>query len=255
MPQPFLSIVIPAYNEAERIPRTLIALDAYLSERDYSYEIIVADDGSKDGTPDIVERMRKTIKHLMVLRFEVNRGKGAVVRDGMLRAEGKYRIFTDADNSTSIDQFEKMIPYFTATEHAKKCDVVIGSRALPASRLDPPQPIYRQIPVRVGNLIIQSLVLPGLKHTQCGFKALPAEAAERVFRLTRISGWGFDIEALALAKRLGYGIKEIPVHWVNDTASHVKASAYLKVLIETVKIRLWLWMGKYSSRPDEQMAI
>jgi dolichyl-phosphate beta-glucosyltransferase len=249
MPQPLLSVVIPAYNEAERLPRTLLAIDAYLSGRDYTYEIIVADDGSKDATSDIVERMRKTVKHLKLLRFEANRGKGAVVRDGMLSAEGKYRVFTDADNSTSIDQFENMRPLFE-----EGAGVVIGSRAHKESRLDPAEPWYRQVPGKMGNLFIQLLVLPGLWDTQCGFKGFTAEAAERVFRLTRIAGWGFDIEALAVAKRLGYGIKEIPVHWINDTASHVKASAYLKVLIETVKIRLWLWTGKYNARPDEQMA-
>lgn len=242
MPQPFLSVIIPAYNEAERLPKTLTAIDAFLSQASYSYEIIVSDDGSKDATPDVVNRMAKTIRHLRLLRFDVNRGKGAAVRDGMLSAEGKYRVFTDADNSTSIDHFEKMLPFFS-----EGYSVVICSRAHKDSRLDPPEPWYRELPGKLGNLFwIQLLVLPGLWDTQCGFKAFTAEAAERIFRLTRISGWGFDIEALAVAKKLGYKIKEIPVHWVNDTRSHVKASAYLKVLLETAKIRLWLWTGKYN---------
>lgn len=242
MPQPFLSVVIPAYNEAERIPSTLVAIDAYLSKVNYPYEIIVANDGSKDATADVVGKMAKTIRHLKLLDFKENRGKGAVVRDGMLAAEGKYRVFTDADNSTSIDHFEKMLPAFN-----EGFDVVICSRAAEGSKLDPPEPWYRQLPGKLGNLFwIQLLVLPGLWDTQCGFKGFTAESAERIFRLTRISGWGFDIEALAVAKRLGYKIKEIPVHWVNDTRSHVKASAYLKVLMETAKIRLWLWTGKYN---------
>ncbi len=241
MSQPFLSVVIPAYNEAERLPRTLLDIDRYLSQANYTYEIIVADDGSKDGTPNIVTSMAKTVKHLKLLHFEQNRGKGAVVRDGMMAAEGKYRLFTDADNSTSIQHFELMMPYFS-----EGYQVVIGSRAIAGARLDPPEPWYRQIPGKVGNLLwIQLWVLPGLWDTQCGFKAFTAEAAEEIFRLTKITGWGFDIEILALAKKLSYRIKEIPVHWVNDTNSRVKASAYLQVLMETVKIRMWLWTGRY----------
>jgi dolichyl-phosphate beta-glucosyltransferase len=240
MPQPYLSVIIPAYNEAERLPTTLVSVDAYLSSAEYPYEIIVVDDGSKDKTADIVERMAKTIKHLKLLPVEKNRGKGAVVRDGMLKAEGRYRIFMDADNSTSIDQFEKMVPLFE-----EGCGVVIGSRTMEESVLHPAQPWYRQLPGRVGNLLIQALVLPGIWDTQCGFKAFTAEAAEKIFRLTKVTGWGFDVEALAIAKRLGYKIGEVPVIWMNDINSRVKPSSYLKFLVETVKIRAWLWTGKY----------
>lgn len=248
MPAPFLSVIIPAYNEAERLPKTLIDIDRRLSKAKYAYEIIVSDDGSKDATPQIVEEMRKTIKYLRLLRFEKNRGKGAVVRDGMLAAHGKYRVFMDADNSTTVDHFDKMLPYFE-----EGYSVVICSRAHKDSKLDPPEPWYRQLPGKLGNLFwIQLWVLPGLWDTQCGFKAFTTEAAERVFRHSRISGWGFDIEALALAKKYGFLIKEIPVHWVNDTHSKVSASAYLKVLVETFKIRWWLWMGKYNLSSDEE---
>ena len=246
MPRPFLSIIIPAYNEAERLPATLVDIDRHLSRADFAHEIIVADDGSKDVTPEVVERMAKTIKHLHLLRFEKNRGKGAVVRDGMLAAEGEYRLFTDADNSTSVDQFHNMLPYFSAGG-GEGYDVVFGSRGLPESRLLPPQPLYRQIPGRLGNLFIQALLLPGIKDTQCGFKAFTAAAAERVFRPMKIRRWGFDIEALSLAKRFGLRIKEMSVTWKNDLRSTVKMSAYLQVLIETVKIRLWLWTGAYEA--------
>jgi len=241
MPQkPYLSVVIPAYNEAKRVPATLLDIDKKLSSAKYPYEILVVNDGSKDKTADVVRSFVKTVKNLKLAHFEVNRGKGAVVRDGMLMAEGEYRVFTDADNSTSIDHFNKMVPWFE-----KGYDVVICSRAHKESKLDPPQPWYRQLPGKVGNLIIQFFLLPGLWDTQCGFKAFTAEAAERVFRLSKINGWGFDVETLALAKHFGYKIKEIPVVWVNDPHSHVRASAYLKVLIETLKIRWWLWTGKY----------
>lgn len=240
MAQPFLSIIIPAYNEAERLPLTLTDIDRRLSSADYSYEILVVNDGSKDKTAEVVGNMEKMIKNLKLVDNDTNKGKGSVVRQGMLLAKGKIRLFTDADNSTSVDHFNNMTAYFK-----EGYDVVICSRAMKGSRLEPAQPLYRQIPGKIGNLIIQILLLPGLWDTQCGFKAFTEEAAEKVFGLSRITGWGFDVEVLALAKKLGYRIKDVPVRWVNDTRSQVKASAYLKVLLETLKIRWWLWTNKY----------
>lgn len=242
MAQPFLSVIIPAYNEAERLPLTLIDVDKHLSKVDYSYEILVVNDGSKDKTADIVRSMEKGIKNLKLIDNDVNKGKGGVVRQGMLVAGGKIRLFMDADNSTSVDQFANMLPLFK-----EGFDVVIGSRAAKGSRLTPPQPLYRQIPGRIGNLIIQALLLPGIWDTQCGFKAFTDEVAERIFNLSKIKGWGFDVEILSLALKMGYRIKEVPVIWANDPFSHVGASAYLKVLIETFKIRWWLWNNKYGS--------
>ena len=240
MAQPYLSIIIPAYNEAERIPLTLVDMDKRLSKEEYSYEILVINDGSKDKTAEVVRSMEKMIKNLRLIDNVENKGKGGVVRQGMLLAKGKIRLFTDADNSVSIDHFNVMAPKFR-----EGCDVVICSRAAKGSKLDPAEPLYRQIPGKIGNLFIQLLLLPGLWDTQCGFKAFTDEAAEKVFQLSKIPGWGFDVEILALSKKMGYKIKEVPVHWVNDTRSHIKASAYLKVLIETCKIRWWLWMDKY----------
>ncbi|RJP44609.1 glycosyltransferase family 2 protein [Candidatus Parcubacteria bacterium] len=240
MAQTFLSIIIPAYNEAKRLPLTLVDIDKHLSAAPYSYEILVMNDGSTDNTAEVVEKMKGMIKNLKLVDNKENQGKGGVVRQGMLVAKGAIRLFTDADNSTSIDHFERMIPYFK-----EGYEVVIGSRAVKGRELDPPQPWYRQIPGKAGNLVIQALLLPGIWDTQCGFKALAAESAERIFNQTKITGWGFDVEMLALAKRMGYRIKEVPVHWKNDPFSHLRASAYLKTLIETLKIRLWLWAGKY----------
>jgi len=258
------------------LPRTLVDIDKRLSGVEYSYEILVVNDGSKDKTAEITRRLEGKIKNLKLIDNDVNKGKGGVVRQGMLLAKGKIRLFTDADNSTSIDQFNNMLPYFSArggypssvaeplaysavvADSATKAgrrtgaaggsegyDVVIGSRAIKGSRLEPPQPIYRQIPGKIGNLIIQLLLLPGIWDTQCGFKAFTALAAEKVFTQSKIAGWGFDVEVLALAKKLGYRIKEMPVVWVNDPFSHLGASAYLKTLWETFKIRWWLSTGKY----------
>ncbi len=251
MAQPFLSVIIPAYNEAERLPLTLVDIDKHLSRAEYSYEILVVNDGSKDNTAEIVRGMTKMVKNLKLIDNDVNKGKGGVVRQGMLLAKGQIRLFTDADNSTSIDQFNNMLPYFSVGGK-ESYDVVIGSRTVKGAKLDPPEPIYRQIPGKLGNLLIQILLLPGIWDTQCGFKAFTAECAEKVFELSRISGWGFDPEVLTLAKAFGYKTKEIPVHWVNDIRSHVHTSAYLKVLLEVFKIRWWLWRDAYGIR--RQMA-
>jgi dolichyl-phosphate beta-glucosyltransferase len=240
MEKPYLSVIIPAYDEAERLPRTLLDIDRRLSERPYTYEILVLNDGSHDTTGDIVRKMAKTIKNLNLVDNIENQGKGGVVKQGMLLAQGKYRLFMDADNSTTVDQFDDMIPLFE-----QGCDVVIGSRAVKGATLEPAEPWYRQILGKGGNLFIQLFNVRGIWDTQCGFKAVTDNAAEAIFNKSKVSGWGFDIEMLALAKALGYQIAEIPVHWVNDTASHVKLSAYLKVFIENATIRWWLWTGGY----------
>lgn len=240
MEKPFLSIIIPAYNEAERLPRTLLDIDARLGGAKFSYEILVVNDGSRDATADIVRKMMKTVKNLNLVDNIENQGKGGVVRQGMLLARGKYRVFTDADNSTSIDHFHAMLPHFEAGY-----DVVVGSRAIRGSVLEPPQPFHRQLLGKMSNLIIQAVNVPGIWDTQCGFKAFTAPAAEAIFNITKITGWGFDIEILALARAMGYQVKELPVHWVNDAASHVKPSAYLKTFLENLTIRWRLWTGQY----------
>lgn len=238
--KPYLSVIIPAYNEAKRLPVTLVDIDKHLSQVKFAYEIIVVNDGSKDDTAAVVRKFIGLVRYLRLIDNDVNKGKGGVVRQGMLEAKGTYRLFTDADNSTSVDQFEKMIPYLE-----EGYDVVVGSRAVRGAELVPPQPWYRQISGRVGNLIIQSLLLPGIWDTQCGFKCFSERSAEQIFPLQRVNGWGFDVEILSLAKAMGYRIKEMPVRWVNNIESRVKGSAYLKVLVEVIKIRLWLWRGRY----------
>lgn len=241
MAKPFLSIIIPAHNEAKRLPLTLIDLDKHLSEQEFSYEILVVNDGSTDDTAEITRRFELLIKNLKLIDNKENKGKGGVVKQGMLAAKGAWRLFMDADNSTSIVEFNKMIPYFK-----NGYDVVIADRDIKGSRLVPAQPWYKRILGNMGNLIIQILLVPGIWDTQCGFKCYSQEAAEKIFGLTRISRWGFDAETLALAKKLGYKIKEIPVFWVNDTRSQVQLSTYLQVLLETAKVRWWLWRNIYN---------
>ncbi|MEK7546919.1 MAG: dolichyl-phosphate beta-glucosyltransferase [Patescibacteria group bacterium] len=246
MTKPFLSIIIPAYNESERLPLTLVDIDKRLSAAKYSYEIIVVNDGSTDNTAEVVQKMSAAIKNLKLIDNRTNQGKGGVVKQGMLLAKGEYRLFTDADNSTSVDHFDKMLPYFLRSAEENECfDVVIGSRAVKGSRLEPPQLFYRQLLGKLSNIIIQIVNVPGIWDTQCGFKVFTEKAAEKIFGVSKINGWGFDIEALALARHFGYRIKEVPVHWVNSAKSHVKLSAYLKTFVENVKIRWWIIIGAY----------
>ncbi|MEK7636028.1 MAG: dolichyl-phosphate beta-glucosyltransferase [Patescibacteria group bacterium] len=239
MKKPYLSVIIPTYNEAKRLPITLIDINKHLSKINFDCEVIVIDNNSNDATYEIAERFSHLIKNLKVIKCNIP-GKGGAVKMGMMEADGKIRIFMDADNSTSIDQFSKMIPYFN-----QGYSVVFGSRDIEGAELIPLQPWYRRIPGDIGNLIIQFFLLPGIWDTQCGFKAFTEEAAKNIFSKIKIMRWGFDVEVLSLAKSMGYKIKEIPVVWVNNPFSHVKASAYIQVLLDVLKIRWWLMRKKY----------
>jgi glycosyltransferase involved in cell wall biosynthesis len=238
----YLSVIIPAYNEAERIPKTLLTMDAYLSKVNYPYEILVVNDGSRDNTAEVVLKMAKIVKNLKLVDVKENHGKGSVVKNGMLTAKGDIRLFMDADNSTSVDQVENMLPFFK-----EGYGVVVGSRAVAGAKLEPPEPLYRQLIGKALNLIVQVILLPGIWDTQCGFKAYTAAAAEEIFGVSKIATWGFDVETLALAKRFGHRVREVPVRWVNDTRSRVKFSGGLQFLRDIAKIRWWLWMGAYKT--------
>ncbi|MEK7465441.1 MAG: dolichyl-phosphate beta-glucosyltransferase [Patescibacteria group bacterium] len=238
--KPFLSVIIPAYNESQRLPQTLVDVDKKLSEVEYSSEVLVVSDGSKDATAEIVRRFAVHMKNLKLIDNKENHGKGWVVRQGMMAAKGNWRLFMDADNSTTVDQFNLMLPFFK-----EGYDVVFGSRAVSGAKLVPPQPWYRQILGRGGNVVIQLFALPGVRDSQCGFKCFSENAAPRVFGLARVDRWGFDVEALALAKVLGYRAKEMPVTWVNDTRSTVGLKAYLSTLWDVGRIWWWLKRGSY----------
>lgn len=240
MAKPYLSIIIPAHNEAKRLPLTLIDVDRHLAGQEYSYEILVVNDGSTDATAEIAERFQPLIENLKIINNKENHGKGAAVREGMLAAKGNWRVFMDADNSTTIVEFNKMIPYLD-----EGYEVVIGSRAVKGSKLNPPQNILKQSAGKLGNLFVQILLLRGIWDTQCGFKCFSEEAAKRIFSMTRMNSWGFDLEALALARALGYQIKEMPIHWTNDSRSHVRWTSYFSVLLDAIKLRWWLWRKSY----------
>lgn len=239
----YLSVIIPAYNEENRIAKTIDIISSFLQKQAYSFEIIVVSAVSTDGTDDIVKEKMKNISNLTIIRQLQKNGKGSAVAEGMLAARGRIRLFTDADNSTDISHFEKMRQFFD-----QGFEVVIASRDpkdAPGATQAVPQSRLKRLMGNFGNLFIQLVAVSGFWDTQCGFKAFRDFAAEKIFPNQKIPGWGFDIEVLALAKKLGYRIGVIPAYWINDAASHVRLSNYFQVLLETVKVRYNLQFGKY----------
>ena len=254
-----LSVIIPAYNEERRLPKTLEEIDKYLSKQDYDYEIIVVSDGSKDKTAEVVENLKSKIRNLKLIDNKKNNGKGFVVRQGLMEAKGDFRLFTDADNSTSIDQVEKMWPEFAealpnltprptsrGSALEKGADIVIGSRDVKGAVLDPPQPFFRRfLGEAFGFLTSLTVGTWGISDTQCGFKCFTKKAVEDVLPRCKISRFAFDPEILILAKRFGYKIKEVPVYWKNDLESKVKFKSILKMALDLFKIRYYLIGRKY----------
>lgn len=238
-----LSVIIPAYNEEKRISKTLLSIDRFLERKDYDYEIIVVSDGSKDKTAEKVNNLKSTVENLRIIDNKENHGKGWVVAEGMLKASGEVRLFMDADNSTTIEHIDKFWKYFD-----EGYNVVIGSRDLPESEVAVPQAWYKTFLGNFGNKIIQLVAVWGIRDTQCGFKAFSAKAAEDIFSRQRIFRWGFDVEALALARRLGYKIKEAPIKWINDPESKVSFKSYFQVFKEVFQIRWWLITKKYETK-------
>jgi dolichyl-phosphate beta-glucosyltransferase len=241
---PDLSVIIPVYNEAERITATLQRINDYLGRRSFSSEIRVVLDGPTDSTLGVLREVAEKVPNLKILERRDNRGKGYTVREGMLKTGGRLRLFCDADNSTDIAHFDKMIPLFK-----QGYDIVIASRHwrdAAGARQIVPQAWYKRIIGQLGNLIIQSVALSGIWDTQCGFKAFRGEVAERIFSQTMIEGWAFDIEVLALARAQNYKIGIIPAEWLNDPRSHVRPLDYLRVLGDTIRVRANLRAGKYS---------
>ena len=236
----YLSVIVPAYNEEKRLSKTLFNIDAYLKQQNYEYEIIAVDDGSTDTTVSLVKDLQPHMRNLQVIENKINHGKGYVTRQGLLAATGEYRLFTDADSSTSIEQIEKFLP------ELKNYDIVIASRRLPGAVLDPPQTFLRTLDSKIFKLMLNTTVfLPGIRDTQCGFKLLSAKATQDILSQCHINGWVFDVEILKLSRKMGYKIKELPVVWKNDVVSHVRYSQFFHILFDLVRIRWNLWMNVY----------
>lgn len=244
MENPYLSVIIPAYNEEKTIEATLWDIDKYLSAQSFDYEIVVVSDGSKDKTISVVDGLKNQIKNLRFIDNKENHGKGWVVRQAMLDAKGKYRLFMDADNATTINHVDKMKPFFE-----KNYDVVIGTRDkkdAPGAKKAVDQPFLKRQIGNAGNVLIQIVAVWGIWDTQCGFKAFSAKAAQEIFSRTKIDRWGFDIEALALARKLKYRIGIVPVYWINNPNSRVNLKAYLNTFKELFQVKWNLITGKYN---------
>jgi dolichyl-phosphate beta-glucosyltransferase len=244
MSEIYLSVIIPAYNEEKRLPQTLREIDEYLKKQSFESEIIVVSDGSTDRTVEVVRNLMGEIKNLRILDFKENIGKGFGVKEGILKALGNFRLFTDADNSTTIEQVEKMWPYFE-----EGYDIVIGSRDVKGAILDPPQPLFRRLTGEVFKYFRKIIVgLWEIEDSQCGFKCFTKEASEDIFPKCKINRFDFDPEILLIAQKSGYKIKEIPIYWKNDLQSKVKLKSMVKMLLDLFKIRLNEIKGFYGKR-------
>jgi dolichyl-phosphate beta-glucosyltransferase len=236
--RPSLSIVIPAYNEAERLPATLCRITAYLDRQASEAEILVVDDGSRDDTA--ARAADASAGRALLLRNERNRGKGYSVRRGMLSASGERRLMCDADLSTPIEDLALLMARIDAGD-----DVAIASRAVRGARVEVHQPFLRECAGRAFNLVVQLLLLPGLHDTQCGFKLFTAAAAEEAFGAARLDGFSFDVEALFIARLRGRRIAEVPVTWRNDEATRVTLSRGLLAFADLARIRWNGMLGRY----------
>jgi dolichyl-phosphate beta-glucosyltransferase len=229
---PFLSIVIPAHNEERRLPHTLENIFAFLQVQNYTYEVLVVENGSSDRTHEIALELSKQYNELRVLREE-QPGKGKAICRGMLEAEGEYRFMCDADLSMPIEELENFIPSGT-----DQIDIAIASREAPgAVRYNEPE--YRHLGGRLINSAIRFLILPGFQDTQCGFKCFRGDVAEEIFPYQTIAGWSFDIEILYIARKRKYRVTEIPIHWYFDPETKLRAIKDAILMLRDIFLIHW----------------
>lgn len=244
----YLSVIIPAYDEEQRIADTVMDISRYLSRQGYLFEIIVVNDGSKDRTAEKVKNLQTTIYNLKLIDNEKNKGKGGAVKDGMLAAQGQYRLYLDADNAITIDHLDKFWPYIKEGH-----DIVIGSIELPGSikreEYTGFSKIYRNVLGKLSKYLIRAMTIWEIHDTQRSFKLFKKEAAEKIFPRQTIMRWGFDIELLVIAKEMGYKIKELPVKWENPPGK-VTFLSYLNTLKELFQIKFNKWRGKYGEKTN-----
>lgn len=209
-----LSVVIPAYNEKQRIKNTIDIVLKYLNKKKIKFEIIIVDDGSNDNTVDEVKKFKG--KNIRIIKNGRNYGKGYTVRNGILNSKYEYVLFSDADLSTPINMLERFENYI------KDYDVIIGSRALSESDIQIKQPFYREFMGKMFNKIVRLFTVRGIKDTQCGFKLFKTDVAKRIFNKATLNGFGFDVEILYIAKLNRIKVAEVPVVWKNSRLSKVR---------------------------------
>ncbi|MEI7640628.1 MAG: dolichyl-phosphate beta-glucosyltransferase [bacterium] len=234
-----ISIIIPAYNEEQRLPATLEKIKTYVTARQYDYEIIVVNDGSTDKTAGVAETFKDL--NLRVLTHSPNRGKGYCIKTGMLNAKKDIALFTDADLSTPIEFFDTFAPL-----HESGADIVIASRDIKGAAVKLAQPFFREFGGKVFNLLMRLVTGLPIHDTQCGFKSFKRETLENIFKRQTIPGFGFDVEVLYIAHKLGYKIKETPVDWFDSPATKVNfLKDSTKMFAELFKIRANDFNGLY----------
>jgi len=238
----YLSVVIPAYNEAHRIAATLKTVSDYLKTKEFKSEIIVVDDGSVDGTRETAEASITSNILCLTIGDKINRGKGYALKQGFAAASGKFILFTDADLSVAPEEFDKFLPYLE-----KGYDMVIGSRKLPESVVAIHQPKWREFCGRMFYRIVFAFLINGKIDLNCGFKAYSCDAAKKLYSKLTIYRWGFDTEIIYLAQKYGYKIKEAAVTWSDRRGSKVRLfSAVFTTLFEMLKIKINDLTGKYN---------
>jgi dolichyl-phosphate beta-glucosyltransferase len=247
MPNPVYSIVIPAYNETRRIPATLDAVVSWIRAKRLSAEVVVVNDGSRDRTGEVVRAFAEGAPEVRLVENPGNRGKGYSVRHGMLEALGEVVMFTDADLSAPMEEAQGL---FDAI--GEGADIAIGSRWLESTRQTTRQPLYRQFFGRCFNLVTRAVMMLPFADTQCGFKAFTRTAAQTVFQLQTIEGWGFDPEILFIALKRGMRIKEVPVSWAHDERTQM---SYLedgaRMLQDLAHVRWNALRGRYDRDVEE----
>jgi dolichyl-phosphate beta-glucosyltransferase len=239
LPDCFLSLVIPVYNEEKRLPNTLTSLFAFLEQQTYTYEVLVVENGSDDRTLEIAQKFAELYPALRVLK-EKERGKGRAVKRGMLEALGKYCFMSDVDFSMPVDEINRFLPPILSD-----FDIAIASREAPGSkRYD--EPLYRHIVGRIFNFFIRWIALPGLHDTQCGFKCFRAAVVKDIINYQTISGWTFDVELIYIAQKRGYRIIEIPIPWHFNPESKIRVlHDSLKMILDLFSVRLKAQQGLY----------
>ncbi|HCP08391.1 MAG TPA: hypothetical protein DIT25_01160 [Candidatus Moranbacteria bacterium] len=252
MENPYLSIVIPAYNEASRqgkgIREHMKEIKAYFEGKNISYEVVVVNDGSKDDTSEVVKSFMADFSDFNFIDRKENKGKLFSVQEGLLKAKGKFRLFTDADGATPIETLDNFWGHLEAGEH-----VIIGSRDLQQSKIEKHQPKVKELLGNMGNLLIQfTLDLRGIEDTQCGFKVLSQEVVEKIIPQMKAIRWGGDFEILALAKKMGYKIIEVPVTWIDSGQSTVGIKGYIQTLKELFQVKWRMVTGQYQCRNNKQ---
>jgi len=239
----YISIVIPAYNENNRIGKTLDQIIEYFGGKKKSMEIIVVDDGSTDDTSEIINEYSKKYPFIQLIKKEKNEGKALAVKEGVLAAKGEFILFSDADLSTPISEMKKLMKPI----REDKSDLSIGSRALPGSKVEVHQPFYREFMGKFFNKLVQFLALPGVFDTQCGFKLFTRECAMDIFPRMTITDFSFDVEILTIARARDYHIAEVPVKWVNSSETKLNVLRDVpKMFMGLLRVHTNLKSGRYT---------